>query len=94
MNTTQNLADLADRILLGAIILGWRTRPFAFLLAGFSLLSALFFHRALGDQMQFILFLKNLAIASGFLMLVARGAGGWSRDARQSGLTAPGTGRP
>ena len=72
-----------------AIIVGWRTRLFAFLLGGFTLLSALIFHRTLGDQMQSILFLKNLAIAGGFLFLVARGAGGWSLDARRDSLTSP-----
>ncbi len=67
-----------------AIILGWRTRIVAFLLAGFSIVSALIFHRALGDQMQFIMFMKNLAMAGGFLFLVARGAGEWSLDGRRA----------
>jgi putative oxidoreductase len=72
-----------------AIILGWRTRIVAFLLAGFSIVSALIFHRALGDQMQFILFMKNLAMAGGFLFLVARGAGEWSLDGRRAYHGAP-----
>jgi len=72
-----------------AIIAGYRTRLFAFLLAGFSVVSALLFHRALGDQMQFILFMKNLAMAGGFLFLVARGAGDWSLDARREFHNAP-----
>jgi putative oxidoreductase len=72
-----------------AIIVGWRTRLFAFLLAGFTVLSALIFHRALGDPMQYILFMKNLGLAGGFLFLVARGAGEWSLDARREHLTAP-----
>ena len=41
------------------------------------------------DQMQQLLFMKNLAIAGGFLFLVARGAGDWSLDARRERLTAP-----
>src|SRR5512135_3126393 len=65
-----------------AIILGWQTRLVAFLLAGFCLVSAAIFHRALGDQMQFLMFMKNVAIAGGFLVLSARGAGEWSFDAR------------
>ena len=68
-----------------AIIVGWQTRLFAFLLGGFTLLSAVIFHRALGDQMQSILFLKNLAIAGGFLFLLAHGAGAWSLDGRRVG---------
>jgi putative oxidoreductase len=66
-----------------AIILGWHTRLVAFLLAGFSVVSALIFHSALGDSSQFILFMKNLAMAGGFLFLVAHGAGNWSLDARR-----------
>jgi len=72
-----------------AIILGYRTRLAAFLLAGFCVLSALIFHRALGDQVQFIMFMKNLAIAGGFLLLVARGPGEWSLDARREVQAAP-----
>jgi putative oxidoreductase len=72
-----------------AIIVGWRTRLFALLLAGFSVVSAVIFHRVAGDPMQFILFMKNLAMAGGFLFLVARGAGEWSLDARREGLSAP-----
>ena len=72
-----------------AIIAGWRTRVVAFLLAGFSVVSALLFHGALGDPTQFILFMKNLAMAGGFLFLVARGAGEWSLDARRDRRTRP-----
>jgi putative oxidoreductase len=77
-----------------AIIVGWRTRLVAFLLAGFSIVSAVIFHRALGDQMQFILFMKNLAMAGGFLFLVAHGAGAWSLDARRDRLAAAQVRRP
>ena len=66
-----------------AIILGWHTRVAAFLLAGFSLLSAVLFHANLGDQMQMIMFMKNLALAGGFLMIVALGAGAYSLDNRK-----------
>ena len=72
-----------------AIIAGYRTRIVAALLAGFSIVSALIFHSG-ADQMQHILFMKNFAIAGGFLLLVARGAGEWSLDARRNSLTAPG----
>ena len=66
-----------------AVLVGWQTRMAAFLLAGFSVLSALIFHANLGDQTQSILFMKNLAMAGGFLFLVASGAGAWSVDARR-----------
>jgi len=65
-----------------AVLLGWRTRISAFLLAGFCILSGFIFHANFADQMQSILFMKNLAMAGGFLFLVAGGAGAWSLDAR------------
>lgn len=58
-----------------ALLLGWQARIAALLLAGFSVLSALLFHFDLGDQMQSILFMKNLAMAGGLLYVVATGAG-------------------
>jgi putative oxidoreductase len=66
-----------------AVLLGWQARIAAFLLAGFTLLSALLFHLDFGDQSQAIQFMKNLAIAGGFLLIVAHGAGAWSLDARR-----------
>jgi putative oxidoreductase len=70
-----------------AIILGWQTRATAFLLAGFSLLTALVFHSNFADQIQMFMFLKNISIAGGFLLLVANGAGALSLDRRLSGMT-------
>lgn len=67
-----------------AIIIGWKTRVAAFLLAGFTLLSALIFHSNFADQIQLIMFLKNIAIAGGFLLLVASGAGAFSLDRRSA----------
>ncbi|HEX9583009.1 MAG TPA: DoxX family protein [Gammaproteobacteria bacterium] len=67
-----------------AVIVGWQTRIFAFLLAGFCLLAALVFHLDFGDQMQSILFMKNLGLAGGFLFLVANGAGALSLDGRRA----------
>jgi putative oxidoreductase len=65
-----------------AVMLGWHTRVAAFLLAGFSLLSALLFHANFGDQMQMIMFMKNVSIAGGFLMIVALGGGSFALDNR------------
>lgn len=67
-----------------AVLLGWKTRIAAFLLAGFSLLSALIFHANFADQMQSIMFMKNLAMAGGFLFLVADETHAWSIDAKQN----------
>lgn len=55
------------------ILLGFLTRLTALVLAAFCLLSALFFHNALGDPMQQAHFLKNVAMAGGFLVLFAYG---------------------
>lgn len=65
-----------------AVILGWQTRLAAFALAGFCILSAVIFHNDFGNQMQMIMFLKNIAIAGGFLMLVASGPGAYALDNR------------
>ena len=66
-----------------AIAVGWRTRLAAFLLAGFSILAALFFHAKFDDPAQQIQFMKNLTIAGGFLLLVVHGAGPLSLDGRR-----------
>jgi len=71
-----------------AIIAGWQTRLVAFLLAGFTLLSAALFHNNLGDQIQMIMFLKNVSITGGFLILVANGAGVLSLDHRLANRVA------
>ena len=65
-----------------AVMVGWHTRVAAFLLAGFSLLSAVLFHANFGDQMQMIMFMKNLSIAGGFLLIVSLGAGAYALDNR------------
>jgi putative oxidoreductase len=66
-----------------ALILGFHTRIAAFLLAGFTLLAALIFHANIGDQTQYLFFMKNLSIAGGLLLVVFHGAGPWSIDNRQ-----------
>lgn len=64
-----------------AILAGYQTRVAAVLLAGFTLLAALIFHSDFSQPMQSILFSKNLAIAGGFLILFAHGAGDWTLQA-------------
>lgn len=68
-----------------AIVLGLLTRLAALGLAVFSIASAFVFHGGSADPMQQILFMKNLAMAGGFLFLVAHGAGRWSLDAKLFG---------
>lgn len=63
------------------LALGIKTRLVAAALAAFSVLTALVFHNALGDQNQLIHFMKNIAMAGGLLQVVAFGAGAYSVDA-------------
>lgn len=65
------------------IAVGWQARLAAIALAGFTLVAALIFHSNFGDRNQSIHFMKNLAIAGGFLMLFAGGPGAWSIDGRR-----------
>jgi putative oxidoreductase len=65
-----------------AIVLGWQTRITALLLAGYSLLTALVFHTNFANQIEMVMFLKNVSIAGGFLLLVVHGAGPLSLDRR------------
>lgn len=67
-----------------AIILGFQTRLVAAVLAGFTLATGVVFHNNFADQMQMIMFLKNVSIAGAFLMLVANGAGAFSIDAKSA----------
>jgi putative oxidoreductase len=61
-----------------AILLGYQTKIAAFLLAGFTLLAAIIFHSDFGQQMQMILFMKNIAITGTFLLLFVHGPGQWA----------------
>lgn len=67
-----------------AIMLGLFTRTFAVALGVFCVASACLFHGNFQDQLQSILFMKNLAIAGGFLILAAYGPGDISLDNRSS----------
>ncbi len=63
-----------------AIIAGIRTAPVAIVLAAFTVLAGALYHYVPADQMQMTQFLKNLAIAGGFLAIGASGAGRFSVD--------------
>ena len=63
-----------------AIALGFMTRLFSILLAGFCLATVLFFHRDFTDPVQATMALKNVAIAGGFLCLFAHSQMRWSYD--------------
>ncbi|MBZ9704038.1 MULTISPECIES: DoxX family protein [unclassified Mesorhizobium] len=66
-----------------AILVGFQTRIAAWVLAIFTVATALVAHTGWADQMQMINFMKNLAITGGFLVLASSGAGAYSVDAKR-----------
>ncbi|MFK0692043.1 DoxX family protein [Mesorhizobium sp. IMUNJ 23033] len=66
-----------------AILVGFQTRIVAWVLAVFTVATGLVAHMNWADQMQMISFLKNLAIAGGFIALASSGAGAYSVDAKR-----------
>ncbi len=65
------------------VLLGLFTRWAAIALAGFCVLAAWFFHYHPGDSMQMINFMKNVAIAGGFLVLAGSGPGAYALGNRR-----------
>ncbi len=62
------------------IILGYKVKISAALLCIFCILTAIIFHNDFSNQMQFISFMKNIALAGGLLFIVANGAKNFSLD--------------
>ena len=62
------------------IIIGYKTKLASGLLSLFCIATAFIFHNDFADQMQFTSFLKNIALAGGFLILFVNGAKGFSLD--------------
>ena len=78
-----------------ALAAGYRARLAALGLAGFTLLAGVLFHlipaasaEGMMAQMQVIMFLKNLSMTGGLLVVVAMGAGAWALDGRPTGTAA------
>lgn len=65
-----------------AILLGAMTGPVAIGLALFCVVSGALFHSNFADQVQAVMFMKNLAMAGGFLALAVAGPGALSVDVR------------
>ena len=59
---------------------GYQTRIAAASLSLFCIATAIIFHNDFSDQMQLTAFLKNIALAGGFLFLVVNGAKGYCLD--------------
>ena len=71
---------LLEILLPVMIIIGYKVRIAAGLLSIFCLLTAFIFHFDFADQIQLILFLKNIGLAGGFLFVVVNGTKEWSLD--------------
>ena len=73
-------AIILEIILPLFIIVGYKARTSASLLAIFCLATAFIFHLDFSDQAQIISFFKNIGLAGGFLFIVANGTKDWSVD--------------
>ena len=62
------------------IIIGYQTKISALIMAIFSASLAIIFHTDFSNQMQVMSFLKNFAIAGGFIIIFVNGPSRWSID--------------
>ena len=62
------------------LIIGYKTRLSAIVLASFTILLAIIFHTDFSNQMQLTAFLKNFAIAGAFLIIFVYGPNKCSID--------------
>ena len=62
------------------ILFGFLTRTTALFTAGFTLLTAFIFHSNFAEGMNSLMFMKNLTIAGGYLLLGITGPGAFSID--------------
>jgi len=79
------LAIVVELGVAAALLVGWRTRWAALILAAFTLAAGAIFHAywalpADQQMMQSIMFWKNVAIAGGLLFVAAHGAGRYALD--------------
>ena len=66
-----------------AILVGFKTRIAAIAIAVFTIAATLVAHTNFADQIQLLMFLKNLSITGGLLVLATFGPGALSIDARR-----------
>jgi hypothetical protein len=64
-------------------IAGFQVRWIALAFAGFCAISAFVFHYQPAEQMEMIMFMKNIGLAGAFLVLASTGAGKFSLDGKQ-----------
>ena len=76
-------AIILEIILPLCIVIGYKARIAAGLLAIFCLTTAFIFHLDFIDPMQKTSFLKNIGLVGGFLFIVANGTKNWAIDAKK-----------
>lgn len=64
-----------------SVLTGYKVKWGAFILFAYLIPATLIFHTEFSDQTQVIMFMKNLAIMGGLLLLVSHGGGKISLDA-------------
>ena len=74
------IVELGGGLLL---VLGYRVKPVAAIVALFTLAAAVLFHNNLADQNTLFHFLKNIIMVGGLLQIVHFGAGAFSLDSRR-----------
>ena len=62
------------------LIIGYQTKIAALVMMIFTIVVAIIFHTNFDDQMQFMTFFKDIAIAGGFIIIFVNGAGKFSVD--------------
>ena len=62
------------------LIVGYKTKWTASVMALFTFTVAIIFHTDFSESMQLMLFLKDIAIAGGFMIIIANGPGKISLD--------------
>ena len=65
------------------IIIGYKTRLAAILLAVFCITTAVIFHYDFSDQMQTVQLLKNFGLAGGFLFVAINGPKEWAVETKK-----------
>ena len=76
------LIELGGGLMIAA---GYKARWAALAIAAFIVPVTLVFHNPIGaDRVNMIMFMKNISIIGGMLMVYAFGPGAWSLDARKN----------
>ena len=74
---------ILEIILPVLIIIGYKTKVSAIILAIFSIATAFIFHLDFSNQMQVIALLKNLGLAGGFIFIAVNGPKDWAIDKKK-----------